>query len=190
LSVLAIPTAEVFEPLLAPARYKGAWGGRGSGKSHFFAEMLIDDAIREPGETGGAGLLSVCIRQVQKSLKQSSKRLIEAKLQSLGLGEKDGFKVFKEAIQTPGDGVIAFQGMQDHTADSIKSLEGFKRAWWECSFGFALLLALKLFVDLFGGAWSDHVHRSAVSLGLPHGDIHAGGHVGDPDGAGDDASHG
>lgn len=131
MSVLAIPTAEVFEPLLAPARYKGAWGGRGSGKSHFFAEMLIDDAIREPGETGGAGLLSVCIRQVQKSLKQSSKRLIEAKLQSLGLGEKDGFKVFKEAIQTPGDGVIAFQGMQDHTADSIKSLEGFKRAWWE-----------------------------------------------------------
>ena len=93
--------------------------------------MLIDDALREPGETGGAGLLSVCIRQVQKSLKQSSKRLIEAKLQSLGLGEKDGFKVFKEAIQTPGDGVIAFQGMQDHTADSIKSLEGFKRAWWE-----------------------------------------------------------
>lgn len=131
MSVLQIPTAEVFEPLLAPARYKGAWGGRGSGKSHFFAEMLIDDAIREPGETGGAGLLSVCIRQVQKSLKQSSKRLIEAKLQSLGLGEKDGFKVFKEAIQTPGDGVIAFQGMQDHTADSIKSLEGFKRAWWE-----------------------------------------------------------
>lgn len=131
MSVLAIPTAEVFEPLLAPARYKGAWGGRGSGKSHFFAEMLIDDAIREPGETGGAGLLSVCIRQVQKSLKQSSKRLIEAKLQSLGLGERDGFKVYKEAIQTPGDGVIAFQGMQDHTADSIKSLEGFKRAWWE-----------------------------------------------------------
>jgi hypothetical protein len=34
-------------------------------------------------------------------------------------------------IETPGDGVIAFQGMQDHTAESIKSLEGFKRAWTE-----------------------------------------------------------
>jgi phage terminase large subunit len=34
-------------------------------------------------------------------------------------------------IETPGDGVIIFQGMQDHTAESIKSLEGFKRAWVE-----------------------------------------------------------
>lgn len=125
MSVLRIPTAEVFEPLLAPARYKGAWGGRGSGKSHFFAEKLIDDSLYEPG------LLAVCIREVQKSLKQSSKRLLEAKLKGLGLGEKDGFKVFNEVIQTPGDGLIAFQGMQDHTAESIKSLEGFRRAWVE-----------------------------------------------------------
>ncbi len=125
MSVLQIETAAVFEPLLEPARYKGAWGGRGSGKSHFFAEKLIDDSLYE------RGLLSVCIREVQKSLKQSSKRLIEAKLKTLGLGEKDGFKVFKEVIQTPGDGVIAFQGMQDHTAESIKSLEGFRRAWME-----------------------------------------------------------
>jgi phage terminase large subunit len=125
MTVLRIDTAAVFEPLLAPARYKGAWGGRGSGKSHFFAEKLIDDSLYEPG------LLSVCIREVQKTLKQSSKRLIETKLRDLGLGERDGFKVFNEIIQTPGDGVIAFQGMQDHTAESIKSLEGFKRAWME-----------------------------------------------------------
>jgi len=111
--------------LLAPARYKGAWGGRGSGKSHFFAGLLIEDAIAE------RGLLSVCIREVQKSLAQSSKRLIETKLSDFRLGEADGFKVFKELIQTPGDGVIIFQGMQDHTAESIKSLEGFKRAWLE-----------------------------------------------------------
>ena len=38
---LRIKTPEVFEPLLYPSRYKGAWGGRGSGKSHFFAELLI-----------------------------------------------------------------------------------------------------------------------------------------------------
>ena len=76
-------------------------------------------------------MLSVCIREVQKSLAQSSKRLIEAKLSDFGLGEADGFKVFKELIETPGDGVIIFQGMQDHTAESIKSLEGFRRAWCE-----------------------------------------------------------
>ena len=78
---------------------------------------------------------AVCIREVQKSLKESSKRLIEDKLQTLGLGESDGFRVFTEVIQTPGDGIITFQGMQDHTADSIKSLEGYKRAWAEESQG-------------------------------------------------------
>lgn len=76
-------------------------------------------------------MLSVCIREVQKSLAQSSKRLIESKLSDFGLGEADGFKVFRDVIETPGDGLIAFQGMQDHTAESIKSLEGFKRAWVE-----------------------------------------------------------
>lgn len=64
-------------------------------------------------------------------LKDSAKRLIEAKLAEHGLGEADGFKVFREIIETPGDGAIIFQGMQDHTAESIKSLEGFKRAWAE-----------------------------------------------------------
>ena len=125
MSVLEIKNAAVFDPLLPPSRYKGAWGGRGSGKSHFFAEMLIDDSLYE------RGLLSVCLREVQKSLKDSSKRLIETKLADFRLSEVDGFKVFKDLIQTPGDGVITFQGLQDHTAESIKSLEGFKRAWME-----------------------------------------------------------
>jgi phage terminase large subunit len=68
---------------------------------------------------------------VQKDLAQSSKLLIESKLQQLGLGEADGFKVFRDVIEVPGDGLMIFKGMQDYTADSIKSLEGFKRAWWE-----------------------------------------------------------
>jgi phage terminase large subunit len=124
LSKLKLPTAEVFEPLLAPSRYKGAHGGRGSGKSHFFAELLLEDCMVHKG------MLAVCIREVQKTLAQSSKRLIEKKVEELGLA-KEGFKTFADQIQTPGDGVIIFQGMQDHTAESIKSLEGFKRAWIE-----------------------------------------------------------
>jgi phage terminase large subunit len=125
LSVLQIQTAEVFDPLLEPARYKAAYGGRGSGKSHFFADLLIEDSLCEKG------LRSVCIREVQKSLKDSAKRLIEDKLAEHRLGEADGFKVFREVIETPGGGIVTFQGMQDHTAESIKSLEGFKRAWGE-----------------------------------------------------------
>lgn len=122
-SVLTIPTAEIFEPLLRPARYKGAHGGRGSGKSHFFAETMIDDHVRMPG------LRSVCIREVQKSLKDSAKRLIEDKIEALGVARR--FDIQKEQIIAPGGGIIIFQGMQDHTAESIKSLEGFGRAWVE-----------------------------------------------------------
>ena len=125
MSTLQIDTAEVFEPLLAPARYKGAWGGRGSGKSHFFAELLVEECLANKGTR------AVSIREVQKTLKESSKRLIEDKLRALGVASGHGFKVFNEVIQTPGDGVITFTGMQDHTSESIKSLEGYRISWVE-----------------------------------------------------------
>ena len=92
--------------------------------------MGIDDAVRWPSEAG-EGLRLLCFREIQKSLKQSAKFLVEKTLQEYGLGEADGFKIFKDVIQTPGDGVIEFVGMQDHTADSVKSFEGFHRAWGE-----------------------------------------------------------
>ncbi len=122
---LVIDTPRVFAPLLVPSRYKGAWGGRGSGKSHFFAPLLIEQCLLEKSTR------AVCIREVQKTLKESSKRLIEDKLLAMGLGEADGFKVFNEVIETPGDGIITFQGMNDQNAESIKSLEGFRIAWTE-----------------------------------------------------------
>ena len=125
-----IDTAEVFEPLLEPARDKGAHGGRGSGKSHFFAGLMVEDAVRFPGDAQ-EGLRGICGREIQKSLKESAKALIEPKLSQFRLGESDGFKVYNDRIATPGDGVIIFQGLQDHTTDSIKSLEGFHRFWGE-----------------------------------------------------------
>lgn len=121
---LAIPTAAVFEPLLAPARYKGASGGRGSGKSHFFAERAVEEMVCDPA------LRFVCIREVQKSLAQSAKALVESKIRGLGLEEL--FDIQRTEIRrVGGTGLMIFQGMQDHTADSIKSLEGFGRAWVE-----------------------------------------------------------
>jgi len=120
---LSIPTAEVFEPLLSPARYKGAHGGRGSGKSHFFAGLMVETALLNPGFRG------VCIREVQKSLKESAKRLIEDTIQRHDLGTQ--FEVLETEIRTPGGGLIVFQGMQDHTSESVKSLEGFDAAWVE-----------------------------------------------------------
>ena len=53
MSILKIPTAKVFEPLLVPARYKGVYGGRGSGK------LLIWDKVLGLGTTDGlAGFAS------------------------------------------------------------------------------------------------------------------------------------
>lgn len=121
MSILKIPTAKVFEPLLAASRYKGLYGGRGSGKSHFFGELMVETCQAEHGT------LAVCIREAQRTLAQSSKRLIESKIAALGLGH--GFKVYSDKIETPGDGIIIFRGMQDHTSESIKSLEGFRIAW-------------------------------------------------------------
>ena len=47
MSTLKIPTAKVFEPLLAPSRYKAVFGGRGSGK------LLIFDKVLALGSTDG-----------------------------------------------------------------------------------------------------------------------------------------
>ena len=75
------------------------------------------------------GLRCVCIREVQKTLAQSAKLLIEDKIRTLGVAHL--FDVQREQIITPGKGLILFNGMADHTAESIKSLEGFRRAWIE-----------------------------------------------------------
>jgi phage terminase large subunit len=120
---LTIQLPEVFQPLMKPARYKGAHGGRGTSKSHTFATLLILRGLAQPG------MRAVCVREVQKSLEQSVKRLLEDKIQAFGLGAQ--FQVMDAEIRTPGGGLIIFQGMQNHTAESIKSLEGYDVAWVE-----------------------------------------------------------
>jgi len=122
---LTIPIPEFALPLLEPARYKGLFGGRGSGKSHTFASLMIDEHLAKPG------MRSVCIREVQKSLKDSAKLLLEDKINNFRLGNRHRFKIYKELIATPRDGQIIFTGMNDQNAESIKSLENFDRAWIE-----------------------------------------------------------
>lgn len=122
MSTLRIETAPVFEPLLHQARYKGAHGGRGGGKSWFFASLMIEEHIRGKSD-------SVCLREIQKSLQFSSKKLLEQSIVSMNAGGY--FEVQDKVIKAKNGGIIIFQGMQDHTADSIKSLEGFDRSWFE-----------------------------------------------------------
>jgi phage terminase large subunit len=118
-----IPLIPAFEPLLSPSRYKGLYGGRGGAKSHGFGDLLIDDCLTH------RGMRAVCVREYQVSLEQSVKRLLEDKIELYGLERE--FRVLSNCIETPGDGIVIFQGMQAHTAESIKSLEGYHRAWVE-----------------------------------------------------------
>ncbi len=111
-------------PLVHGPRFLGAFGGRGSGKSHEFGEMGIERLVVAPDAR------IVCIRETQKSLRFSVKSLLEAKIKKLGVEHL--FEVLTTEIRRiGGDGIIIFEGMQDHTADSIKSLEGFDVAWVE-----------------------------------------------------------
>jgi len=109
---------KVFNPLWEAegARYLASHGGRGSGKSYDMAARIVVKHCTEPGVRG------ICVREVQKSLRESSHRLIADTITRLGVEQY--FDVQATQIKTPGDGLISFVGMQDHTADSIKSHEG------------------------------------------------------------------
>lgn len=121
MTTLKIATPRVFLPLLNDeVRDLGAHGGRGSGKSHFFAELLIERCVTQPTRW-------VCGREVQKSIKESVKLLLEDKIQTMGVSSQ--FQIMENEIRCPGDGKIVFAGMLNHTIDSIKSLEGFDGFW-------------------------------------------------------------
>jgi phage terminase large subunit len=120
-SALNIPTARVFLPLLKPARYKGAHGGRGSAKSNFFADLWLDENVSGKYDF-------VCLRETLKSLEFSVKKLLESKIATHNAGAY--FDIQDRRILTSHGGVTIFEGMQNHTAESIKSLEGFDRGWF------------------------------------------------------------
>lgn len=111
-----------LEFLFQPARYKVAYGGRGSAKSWSFARALLIQAAAEP-------LRVLCTREVQKSIKDSVHRLLSDQIQALGLG---GFyDVLETEIRGRNGSSFAFSGLSSHTVESIKSFEGCDRCWVE-----------------------------------------------------------
>ncbi len=104
-------------PLLGKATFKGCHGGRGGTKSYFFADMHIARALSQPGYR------ALCLREVQRSIKESSKRLLEQRIQHHQVGHL--FEVMDTEIRCPGGGQFVFHGLQNHTAESVKSFEGF-----------------------------------------------------------------
>lgn len=119
---LDIPTPRAYLPLLPRRQFKGARGGRGGAKSRFFADKMIESCVSEHTR-------AACVREVQNSIKDSVKQLLEDSIGRFGVRHK--FKCTDREIVGPHDSLIVFRGLQNHTATSIKSLEGFNRAWYE-----------------------------------------------------------
>lgn len=122
MSILRIEVPRKLQPLLAPKRYKGAYGGRGGAKSHFFAEQVIIKCYAKRTRV-------VCIREIQNSIKDSVKQLLTDKIIKLGLGSS--FEILDSEIRGPNGSLIVFKGMQSYNADNIKSLEAYDIAWVE-----------------------------------------------------------
>ncbi len=122
MSTLKADVPRALAPLLQPARYKGAHGGRGGGKSHFFAEEVICRCIEQKSRI-------VCIREVQNTIKESVKQLLMDKISKLGVEHL--FDPIDTEIRGPNDSLIIFKGMQSYNAENIKSLEGYDVAWVE-----------------------------------------------------------
>lgn len=75
------------------------------------------------------GTRALCVREHQISLRNSVKPLIEAKIKKFKADKY--FDILNNEIRTPGDGVIVFTGMKNHTSESIKSYEDFDLAYVE-----------------------------------------------------------
>jgi Phage terminase large subunit len=117
-----LEVARAFKPLCTHKRYKGAYGGRGSGKSHFFAEQLIAQCY-------SARRRCVCIREVQNSIAESVRQLLIDKIAKFDLGAF--FTVLETEIRGKNGSLIVFKGMQAYNSENIKSLEGYDIAWVE-----------------------------------------------------------
>lgn len=119
---MQIKVPRKLKPLLFAKRYKGAYGGRGGAKSHFFAEQAIARCL-----AGHARI--VCIREVQDSIKDSVRQLLVDKISKYGLEAE--FDPLETEIRGPHGSLIIFKGMQSYNADNIKSLEAYDIAWVE-----------------------------------------------------------
>lgn len=120
MQTITLPKA--FKDLKGPSRYKAFYGGRGSAKSHSFATALLMRGGESP-------LRILCAREVQLSIKDSVKQLLDDKINQYGMAS------FYESLQSEIRGkngtVFIFAGLGKMTTDQIKSMEGIDIAWVE-----------------------------------------------------------
>lgn len=108
--------------LFEPARFKVAFGGRGSGKSWSMARALLAEAYSRK-------VRILCTREVQKSIRDSVHRLLGDQIESLGL--TSAFEVLRDEIRGKNGSQFLFAGLASTTVESIKSFEGVDFCWVE-----------------------------------------------------------
>lgn len=113
----------IFKPLLAQKkRIKLFYGGRAGGKSYAFADSLLLKARQEK-------IFVVCLREIQSSIKDSVKKLLEDRINFYGFLD---YKVYETKIENTSTGSsFIFKGLRDQDPQKIKSLEGVDIAWIE-----------------------------------------------------------
>lgn len=97
-----------------PVRYRAARGGRGSAKSHSFAQALVLKAAEQPLRIG-------CFREIQKSIRDSVKRLLDDKIKESGL--ESAFVSTDTEIRGHNGSLFIFGGLRTNP-DAVKSTEG------------------------------------------------------------------
>jgi phage terminase large subunit len=97
-----------------PVRYRAIHGGRGSGKSHSFARALILKARGRPLRVG-------CYREIQKSIRDSVKRLLDDQIVAAGLSSF--FTSTDTEIRGANGSLFIFNGLRTNP-DAVKSTEG------------------------------------------------------------------
>jgi phage terminase large subunit len=103
------------------ARYIMSRGGRGGTKSWAVARALVLRALVEP-------IRGLCLREIQRSLKDSSLRLLADQVDMLDLSRF--FDVQANSITSHCGASFLFEGLYQNV-QRIKSLEGIDTAWIE-----------------------------------------------------------
>ena len=126
------PKMELFRK---PAPVKIAYGGRGSlAKSESTASLLIQFA--EHPDYFGDNIKVICLRTVQKSIKDSSYSLLCRKIEELGYTD---FDITQNYIRNRTNGsYFTFNGLNDFTASQLKSLDAYTIAYVEEADGVSL----------------------------------------------------
>ena len=116
-----------YRDYLQPARFKVAYGGRGSAKTRTFCTVLTSNVLYH-------GWRVVCFREIMESIADSVYQEFVAEIERRGIERH--FEILKTEIKCPGSGgCIRFSGIKANSkrlnTQKLKGFSDFDAAWLE-----------------------------------------------------------